>query len=49
MTQPVAKNSKKPAAEKAEDFEFEQSSDLCDFGFALVETGAEAQPDAQSE
>ena len=39
MTQPAKRKSKvKPQTEQAENFDFEQSSDLCDFGFVLVRT-----------
>ena len=40
MTQPATRTNNKPTAAKDDDFE--QSSDLCDFGFVLIKT--EDQP-----
>jgi hypothetical protein len=42
MTQPATRMNKKLTAAKDDDFDFEQSSDLCDFGFVLIKT--EDQP-----
>jgi len=50
MTQPATRNTKvKPQREQAENFDFEQSSDLCDFGFVLVKTEDQAAQDQPAE
>ena len=50
MTQPATRNFKvKPQAEQTENFDFEQSSDLCDFGFVLVKMEAQPTQDQAAE